>query len=74
MQCDWFMYHLRSTYKNRLEYPFNVLGDVYVVPPDNIADVNVWTIITMRSPIYSLSLYFIPIKTYRDGMYMNNNQ
>ena len=23
MQRDWFMYHLRSTYKNRLEYPFN---------------------------------------------------
>ena len=22
MQRDWFMYHLRSTYKNRLEYPF----------------------------------------------------
>ena len=24
MQCDWFMYHLRSTYKNRLEFPFNI--------------------------------------------------
>ena len=23
MQHDWFMYHLRSTYKNRLEFPFN---------------------------------------------------
>ena len=23
MQRDWFMYPLRSTYKNRLEYPFN---------------------------------------------------
>ena len=23
MQRDWFMYHLRSTYTNRLEYPFN---------------------------------------------------
>ena len=23
MQCDWFMYHLRSNYKNRLEFPFN---------------------------------------------------
>ena len=22
MQRDWFMYHRRSTYKNRLEYPF----------------------------------------------------
>ena len=22
MQHDWFMYHLRSTYKNRLEFPF----------------------------------------------------
>ena len=21
MQRDWFMYHLRSTYKNHLEYP-----------------------------------------------------
>ena len=23
MQHDWFMYHLRSTYKNRLDFPFN---------------------------------------------------
>ena len=23
MQCDLFMYHLRSNYKNRLEFPFN---------------------------------------------------
>ena len=22
MQHDWFMYHLRSTYKNRLDFPF----------------------------------------------------
>ena len=22
MQYDWFMYHLRSTYKNRLDFPF----------------------------------------------------
>ena len=22
MQRDWFMYHLRSNYKNRLEFPF----------------------------------------------------
>ena len=22
MQLDWFMYHLRSTYKNRLDFPF----------------------------------------------------
>ena len=25
MQRDWFMYHLISTYENRLEYPFNHL-------------------------------------------------
>ena len=25
MQHDWFMYHLRSSYKNRLEYPFNLI-------------------------------------------------
>ena len=24
MQHDWFMYHLRSTYKNRLDFPFKV--------------------------------------------------
>ena len=24
MQHDWFMYHLRSTYKNRLDFPFNM--------------------------------------------------
>ena len=24
MQHDWFMYHLRSTYKNRLDFPFNL--------------------------------------------------
>ena len=23
MQDDWFMYHLRSTYKNRPDFPFN---------------------------------------------------
>ena len=23
MQCDGFMYHLRSNYKNRMEFPFN---------------------------------------------------
>ena len=23
MQHDWYMYHLRSTYKNRLDSPFN---------------------------------------------------
>ena len=23
MQHDWFMFHLRSTYKNRLDFPFN---------------------------------------------------
>ena len=22
MQHDWFMYYLRSTYKNRLDFPF----------------------------------------------------
>ena len=26
MQHDWFMYHLRSTYKNRLDFPFKVFG------------------------------------------------
>ena len=25
LQRDWFMYHLRSTYKNCLEYPFKIL-------------------------------------------------
>ena len=25
MQCDWFMYHLRSNYKNRLEFPFKLI-------------------------------------------------
>ena len=24
MQYDWFMYHLRSTYKDRLDFPFKV--------------------------------------------------
>ena len=24
MQHDWFMYHLRSTYKNRLDFLFNL--------------------------------------------------
>ena len=24
MGCDWFMYHLRSNYQNRLEFPFNI--------------------------------------------------
>ena len=24
MLHDWFMYHLRSTYKNRLDFPFNL--------------------------------------------------
>ena len=26
MQHDWFMYHLRSTYKNRPDFPFKDIG------------------------------------------------
>ena len=26
MQHDWFMYHLRSAYKNRLDFPFKDPG------------------------------------------------
>ena len=29
MQHDWFMYHLRSTYKNRLDFPFKVIALVW---------------------------------------------
>ena len=31
MQRDWFMYHLRSTYKNRLEYPFKSMFKIKIV-------------------------------------------
>ena len=38
MQHDWFMYHLKSTYKNRLDFPFkaNSSNDYIVIVPNKV--------------------------------------
>ena len=33
MQRDWLMYHLRSTYKHRLEYPFKLSFNIHAITP-----------------------------------------
>ena len=65
MQHDWFMYHLRSTYKNRLDFPFNDDDDDDDNNNTNDDDNNI-------KKIY-IYIIIIILKKYYNNDYNNNS-